>query len=355
MRRLLPLFAAVAALSVSMAAPIAVHAAPAKIRVLYLDQSVGFVHKPVTRPANSNGPTQSEIALAEIGARTGAFTVESTQDARVITPEKLKEVDVLIFYTTGELPISAENWAAVQRWVESGKGGFVGLHSATDTHWDYSGPGQTYTAFINGKFAGHPWTQGTPITVQALGQKAGSGKDPVNTAWPDRFPYAEEIYQYSDYDPTKVRALQALDFTDMALKRPWFVPVTWTRQIGQGRLFHTSLGHTPSTWNDPLYRAQILDAVRWTAHRKPGAAKPNPDEQALWALRSLLAYDGRPKAEIEARLTRLAKADPAWLRDAAARTAALRPLWPAKPDSDKAPFDAAYKAVLDEVVAKSGG
>ena len=341
--RLLTVLAAVAAL----ASPAV--AAPAKIRVLYLDQSVGFVHRPVAPPKNSDGPTPSEIALAEIGARTGAFTVESTRDARVITPEKLKSIDVLIFYTTGELPISADNWAAVQKWVESGKGGFVGLHSATDTHWDYAGPGQTYTAFINGKFAGHPWTQGTPITVQALG-----GKDPVNTAWPARFPYAEEIYQYSDYDPAKVRALQALDFTDMALKRPWFVPVTWTRQIGQGRLFQTSLGHTPSTWDDPLYRAQILEAVRWTAHRKPGAARPNPDEQALWALRSLLAYDGRPKAEVEARLARLATADPAWLRDAAARTAALRPLWPTKPEDDKAPFDAAYKAVLQDVVAKSG-
>jgi len=349
MARLLTLIAAVTAVAFAALAAPAAEAAPAKIRVLYLDQSVGWRHAPVTRPTNSNGPTQSEVALAEIGAKSG-FTVESTQDARTITPEKLKDVDVLAFYTTGDLPIPAEAWAAIQAWIESGKGGFVGLHSATDTHWDYGGPGQTYTAFINGKFAGHPWTQGTPITVQALG-----GKDPVNTAWPARFAYAEEIYQYSDYDPTKVRVLQALDFTDMALKRPWFVPITWTRQIGRGRVFFTNLGHTPSTWDDPRYRAQIVDAVRWTAHRVPGTAKPNPDEQALWALRSLLAYDGRPKGEVEARVAKLAKADSAWLRDAAARTAALRPLWPAKPDSDKAPFEAAYKAVLADVVAKSGG
>lgn len=332
-------------------APIA-QAAPKDglVRVLYLDQSVGWRHAPVTRPKNSNGPTPSEIAMAEIGARSGAFSVESTQDARVITPEKLKAIDVLVFYTTGALPISDAAWAAVQRWVESGKGGFVGLHSATDTWWDYAGPGQTYTAFINGKFAGHPWTQGTPIMVQALG-----GADPLNRAWPPRFAYAEEIYQYSDYDPGKVRALQALDFTETPLKRPWFVPITWTREIGRGRLFHTNFGHTPATWNDPRFRAQIVDAVRWTAHRTPGAATPNPDEQALWALRSLLAYDGRPKAEIEARTVKLAKADPAWLREAAARTAALRPLWPAKPDSDRSAFEAAYRAVLADVVAKSGG
>lgn len=342
MTRLLTLVALLAALACSGA-----QAAP-KIRVLYLDQSVGWLHAPVARPKNSNGPTLSEVALAEIGGQSGAFSVESTQDARKITPEKLKTIDVLIFYTTGELPISAANWQAIQRWVESGQGGFVGLHSATDTHWDYSGPGQTYTAFINGKFAGHPWTQGTPVTIQSLG-----GSNPVNKAWPHRFAYAEEIYQYSDYDPTKVRVLQAMDFTETPLTRPWFVPVTWTRQIGKGRLFQTNLGHTPSTWDDPRYRAQLLDAIRWTAHRLPGSATPNPEEQALWALRSLMAYSGMPKADIEARVAKLAKADKAWLLDAAARTAALRPLWPAKPEDDKAAFDKAYQAVLNDVIARS--
>lgn len=345
MMRLLVLIATFLAFSIpATAAP-----RPEKVRVLYLDQSVGWVHAPVAPPADGNGPTLSEIAMAEIGARSGAFSVQSTRDASTITPETLKDIDVLVFYTTGALPIAPANWAAIQAWIESGRGGFVGLHSATDTGWPYDGPGQSYTAFINGKFAGHPWTQGTPVTIQALGDL----KDPVNQAWPRHFAYAEEIYQYSDYDPAKVQALQALDFSDMALKRPWFVPVTWTRQIGQGRLFFTNLGHTPSTWDDPRYRAQIVDAVRWTAHRLPGSVEPNPREQALWAARSLLAYDGRPKAEIEARTARLAKADSVWLRDAAARTAALRPLWPAKPDSDRAPFEAAYAALLADVLAKS--
>ena len=59
----------------------------------------------------------------------------------------------------------------------------------------------------------------------------------------------------------------------MALKRPWFVPITWTRQIGKGRLFYTNLGHTPSTWSDARYRQQIVDAVRWTAGQLPGAVQ----------------------------------------------------------------------------------
>ncbi len=54
------------------------------------------------------------------------------------------------------LPLSPEAWAAVQQRVAAGKLGFVGLHSATDTGWPYDGPGETYTRFVNGHFAGHP-------------------------------------------------------------------------------------------------------------------------------------------------------------------------------------------------------
>jgi hypothetical protein len=88
---------------------------------------------------------------------------EVTQDAREITPQRLESVDVLVFYTTGALPLSPEAWAACQQRVASGKLGFVGLHSATDTGWDYTAPARPTPPSSTAKFAGHPWTQGTPI------------------------------------------------------------------------------------------------------------------------------------------------------------------------------------------------
>jgi hypothetical protein len=72
-------------------------------------------------------------------------------------------------------------------------------------------------------------------------------------------------------------------------------------------------------------------------------------------MRSLLAYDGRSADEIDARAARLAKADPVWLEATAARIAALRPVFPGKPDSDRTKFDAAYAARLAEILAKSAG
>ena len=73
------------------------------------------------------------------------------------------------------------------------------------------------------------------------------------------------------------------------LRRPYPVPVTWVRQIGQGRLFYTNLGHTPSTWDDPRFRDQIIDAIRWTGHRLNAPARPNPDVQDRAAITAFVA------------------------------------------------------------------
>ena len=242
-------------------------AAPAKPRVLYLSQSVGWRHAPVIRLDGDLSP--SEIALADLARTSGAFTLETTQDAREITAERLRGVDVLMFYTTGALPITPGNWQAIQDWVASGKGGFVGLHSAADTGWPYDGPGQTFTRFVGGKFAGHPWTEGTPITVAAVAPHA------TTAAWPPRFAFAEEIYQYAEFDPASTRVLQTLDFTGTPLKRPYLVPVSWVKAVGQGRLVFTNLGHAPTTFQEPRFQAQVVRD--WCAGRQATAeATPRP-------------------------------------------------------------------------------
>ncbi|MEJ2817349.1 MULTISPECIES: ThuA domain-containing protein [unclassified Caulobacter] len=349
MRRILALLlVACAALFAQPALALPVSARPAPLRVLYLDQSVGWKHAPVARPADG-GLAPSETAMIAIGQESGVFTAEVTQDAREITPERLAKVDVLVLYTTGALPLSPEAWAEVQKRVAAGKLGFVGLHSATDTGWPYDGPGETYTRFINGHFAGHPWTQGTPIRVETLDPDAR-----LTAMWSVSFDYAEEIYQHSDFDPSKVRVLQTLDFAGTALKRPYAVPIAWARQIGQGRLFFTNLGHTPSTWNDPRFEAQIIEAVLWTGGRTDGDATPDPLRQFLWQLKALLGYEPAPGRDDKAIIGRLLKMDPVWQKATAQRIADLRAVYPNKPDIDRAPFDAAYKAVLAEVLAKGG-
>ncbi|HQR88087.1 MAG TPA: ThuA domain-containing protein, partial [Caulobacter sp.] len=171
--------------------------------------------------------------------------------------------------------------------------------------------------------------------------------------WPLSFDYAEEIYQYSGFDPARVRVLQTLDFAGTPLKRPYAVPVAWARQIGKGRLFFTNLGHTPSTWDDPRFRRQVAEAIRWAGKRTRGAAKPDVARQATWQFRALLAYQPVAGRDDTAILERLEKADPAWREATASRIAALQPAYPAKPESDRVPFETAYRAILAEVLMRA--
>src|SRR4026208_2020754 len=82
-----------------------------KYKILYITQSKGFKHGSVDR--KKDAPlAPSEISVTDIGKESGLFEVECTQDAAVLTPEKLKELDAVMFYTTGGLAISPETLAA---------------------------------------------------------------------------------------------------------------------------------------------------------------------------------------------------------------------------------------------------
>jgi type 1 glutamine amidotransferase len=356
--------------------------AGAKKKVLYLTQSVGFRHQPVIRKAPDQ-LASSEVAVIATGKDSGAFEAECTQDATVITPEKLKQIDVLMFYTTGNLPISDANWKAVLDWISSGKGGFIGIHSATDTQWDYKGEGLTYTKFINGQFDGHPWGQGTPETFITT-----EPSHPTVKMWGPSFDYKEEIYQYKNYDPKAVRVLQYMDMEKTKLKMPYLVPVTWVRSVGEGRMFSTNLGHTPSTWDDPKFREMLVEGVKFVTKQTDGPTEPNPDAQAVMAIHSLLAHaaaNGKQlSAEPHALAGKLQGADKGWLLAKADDIEKLRragmPQEPRKPNerdkqrdaakyerdmekyeadvkaypAAKEKYAAARDALVDEIVAKAG-
>ncbi|RYG14358.1 MAG: glycosyl hydrolase [Caulobacteraceae bacterium] len=301
------------------------------VRVLYLSQSVGWLHEPVKR--TDGALSSSEVAMQAWARDTGAFTVEVTQDARDITPAKLADLDVLVFYTTGALPIDQATWTAIQEWIGSGRGGFVGLHSAADTALAFPGGDVAYRDFIGGVFDGHPWTQGTPIRLTNL-----EPGHPLAATWPDSVEYAEEIYQYAGFRPETVRVLQTLDMSFGPIRRPYAVPVTWVKPVGEnGRLFFTNLGHTPSTWDDPRYRDQVVAGIRWVAHRTEAPMTPNPQVQDQTALTAFAAVHG---------LSPLTPADPA---ATAAAIRALQPLSPDKHDGETAEWDRANQRILDSL------
>ena len=77
-----------------------------KSRVLMLTQSAGFMHGSVRRPA-ADKLAVAEVAMIQLGEKTGLFQVDCTQDAASdFTKDNLKNYDIVMFYTTGALPIA---------------------------------------------------------------------------------------------------------------------------------------------------------------------------------------------------------------------------------------------------------
>jgi type 1 glutamine amidotransferase len=219
-------------------------------RVLYVTQSKGFRHASLH---------ESEDVMEELGAAHG-FDVSLTHKAeKYITPESLKNLDVIVFYTTGELPLSDTQKKAFLDWIKAGKG-FVGIHSATDTFYKWP----EYGEMIGGYFDGHPWTQDVTVGISAFDRKS-----PLTSHWEESFKLQEEIYQYKQFNKENVTVTMKLDpvNTDMTrrgIKATEF-PLTWHRNYGKGRVFYTALGHRPEVWRDQRFQTMIVNALKWTS------------------------------------------------------------------------------------------
>ena len=138
-----------AAVAVLAAAAIAAQA-PTK-KVLYLTHSAGYKHEVV--------PLSMQL-LPEIGKKNG-FDVVATRDLTFLSPQSLKSYDAVVFYTTGELPIGDADKANLLAWVKSGKG-FAGIHSATDTFYQWP----EYGEMIGGYFDNHPWHEEVTAKIE---------------------------------------------------------------------------------------------------------------------------------------------------------------------------------------------
>ncbi len=221
-------------------------------RVLFLTHSAGFVHDVVRRPEDGS-LAHAERCLTEAAA--GRFEVVCSQDCADISAENLADFDAVLFYTTGELPISPEGRDALIEWVNAG-GAFAGAHSATDTLYEYA----PYIEMIGGAFDGHPWHE--EVTLQNE-QPAHPATAHLGRAWAIK----DEIYQFRAFqrDPTRVLLSLTHDSVDIALgkREDRDYANTWTRDWGKGRVFYTALGHRPEVWENLAFLEHLLGGITW--------------------------------------------------------------------------------------------
>ncbi len=241
---------------------------PANGRILMVTQSAGFRHGSVNRGDKPLSP--AERVMTELGVSSNLFRVDCTQDvAADFTREKLENYNIVMFYTTGKLPIKQGDLDYFfNDWLKQEGHGFIGTHSAADTYKDY----KPYWDMIGGTFNGHPWGAGSTVTITVH-----DPDHPVAKPWGKEFTLKDEIYQFKNWQPEKVRVLMSLNMAKTQLKKPYHIPICWVKEYGKGRVMHMSLGHREDVWTNPTYQQSLLGGVKWILGHEKGEAKPNPD------------------------------------------------------------------------------
>jgi len=234
--------------------PLRAHAELRPERVLYFTYAAGYRHDVI--------PLSGAI-LTQLGRNSGAFEVIATEDLSEFSPANLERYAAVMFYTTGEIPMSGAQKAALLDFVRSGRG-FLGVHSATDTFYTWP----DYLDLIGGYFNGHPWHQGVTIEV-------AEAADPAVAFLGNSLQLNVEIYQISDFDYRGSHVLLRLDQSSVDLsktgvhQRFYGWPLAWKRFFGEGRVFYSALGHEASVWQDPRYQRILTNAILWSTRRSP--------------------------------------------------------------------------------------
>jgi type 1 glutamine amidotransferase len=225
---------------------------PPPERILYVTRSAGYRHDVI--------PLSAAI-LTQLGKNSGAFEIVATEDMSEFSTVNLERYAAVMFYTTGEIPMSGVQKAALLDFVRSGRG-FLGVHSATDTFYTWP----DYLDLIGGYFNGHPWHQVVTIEV-------ADAADPLVAFLGNSLQLNDEIYQISDFDYRGSRVLLRLDQSSVDLgttgvhQRFYGWPLAWKRSFGAGRVFYSALGHEASVWQDPRYQRILTNAILWSTRR----------------------------------------------------------------------------------------
>jgi len=212
-------------------------------RILAFTRTLGWRHDAIP---------DAVAALRAISAREG-FGVDATEDPAAFEPGRLGRYRVVVFLlTTGDVLAGGQE-RALEGFVAAG-GGFVGVHSACDTEYDWD----WYVRLVGASFGSHPWIQRATVRVVDRAHPAAAGL-------PAEWVRTDEWYNFRAV-PRHVKVLATLD------ERTYWGgahgadhPIAWYHEYAGGRAFYTAMGHTRESYAEPAFRSHLAGAIRWAA------------------------------------------------------------------------------------------
>lgn len=217
-------------------------------RVLLFSKTAGFRHASIEKAA---------ATLSGLSA-TRDWTVTTSEDATLFTDAGLTDFDVVVFLMTSGDILTLPQQSAFERFIQGG-GSFVGVHSATDTEYDWAWYGKLVGAF----FSSHPAIQSGSLIVERGGHLATHH---LPTTWKR----SDEYYSFQASPRAGVQVLVSLDESSYAPGGSAMGadhPIAWYQRFDGGRSFYTALGHTEASWDESAFVSHVAGGIDWALGR----------------------------------------------------------------------------------------
>jgi cytochrome c len=220
-------------------------------RVLVFSKTKGYRHESITA---------GKAALQKLASEKG-FAVDTTEISADFNEENLKKYQAVVFLsTTGDVFDHAQQNAFI-RFIQGG-GGYVGIHAAADTEYDW----WWYGKLVGAYFKSHPQIQEAKFKKL---KSFGTG-----TILPDEWIRTDELYNYMKISEDII-PLYLLDETSyQGGENGDYHPISWYHDFDGGRSFYTGMGHTNESFSDPLFIDHVYQGILYAlGEGKPDFAK----------------------------------------------------------------------------------
>jgi len=214
----------------------------ARPKVLIFSKTTGFHHASIA---------VGIPAIIKLGQENN-FDVDTTTDSKKFTYDNLKQYAAVIFLSTTGNVLDDEQKAAFEKYIRSG-GGFVGVHSATDTEYDWAWYGNLVGAY----FKNHPDHQ--QDAVLHIVDPSFIATKGLPAEW-KRF---DEWYNFKWIAPGLHVLITIDEKTYTGGNNGDNHPMSWYHDYDGGRAFYTALGHTDASYADPLYLGHLLGGIKY--------------------------------------------------------------------------------------------
>ncbi|MEO3850325.1 ThuA domain-containing protein [Streptomyces sp. B8F3] len=237
-------------------------AADPSYKVLVFSKTGGFRHDSIP---------QAIQTVRDLGAANG-FTVDATEDASAFTPENLAGYKAVVWAnTTGDV-LDGTQQAAFEDYIRGG-GGYVGIHSAADTEYDWPFYGQAVGAW----FKTHPHQQTARVDIE---DRAHSSTSHLSSAPWSRW---DEWYDYQTNPRSTAHVLASLDESSYSPGAPMGDhPITWCKTLDAGRSWYTGMGHTKESYAEPDFQKMLLGGIRYAAGVSKADCRPETGYSPLY-------------------------------------------------------------------------